>query len=167
MENQSEKSTIHKLFHIILYVFGLALIGAFIFYYDYGQNLGLKILGTAMWLFSVFFAWLPIYIFKRKGGVPAGEGYVSTTKLVTTGIYSVVRHPQYLAGILFSLSFMLVSQHWLVIILGIPLVIIFYIAAWDEDKSLINKFGDEYRQYMKSVPRMNFLSGLVRKIGRK
>ena len=166
MENQHNKNVVHQIFHIVLLVFGLALIGAFIFYFNYGENLGLKILGALLWIFSAFLGWLPIYIFRKKGGVPKGESFVKTTRLVTSGIYSIVRHPQYLAGMLFGLSFMLISQHWLVLILGIPFIIIFYIAALDEDKSLISKFGDDYKTYMQKVPRINFFVGLIRLINR-
>jgi len=146
----------------VLVVFGLALIGAFIFYFNYGRNPALKIFGALLWILSAFLGWLPIYTFRKKGGVPKGENFVKTTKLVTTGVYSIVRHPQYLAGMLLSLSFILISQHWLVLALGIPLIIIFYIAALDEDKSCIKKFGNSYKEYMKNIPRVNLILGIVR-----
>ena len=38
---------------------------------------------------------LPVFELRKKGGVKKGQSYVHTTKLVDTGIYSVVRHPQY------------------------------------------------------------------------
>jgi len=162
MEDQCNKSIVHQIFHVVLLVFGLALIGAFIFYFNYGENLILKIFGTVLWILSAFLGWLPIYTFRKKGGVPKGEGFVKTTKLVTTGIYSIVRHPQYLAGMLLGLSFILISQHWLVLILGIPFIIIFYVAVLDEDKSCIKKFGDDYKRYMKRVPGLNLILGIIR-----
>ncbi len=162
MVNQCSKSPIHQAFHIALLVLGLALIGAFIYYFNHGKNLALKISGIVLWIFSAFLGWFPIYTFRKKGGVPIGDGFVKTTKLVTTGIYSIVRHPQYLAGMLLGFSFALISQHWLVLVLGIPFIIIFYIAALDEDESLVNKFGDSYKEYMKKVPRTNLMFGIIR-----
>jgi len=35
-----------------------------------------------------------------EGGVKEGESYVKTTRLVDESLYAVVRHPQYLGGIL-------------------------------------------------------------------
>ena len=162
MENQCSKSITHQIFHVLVAFFGIALIGAFIFYFNHGENLTLKIFGIFLWILSAFLGWLPIYIFRKKAGVPEGESFVKTTKLVTTGIYSIVRHPQYLAGMLLGFSFILISQHWLVLILGIPFIIIFYIAALDEDKSCIKKFGDSYKEYMKKVPRVNLVLGIIR-----
>ncbi len=162
MENQFSKSVIHQIFHILLFVFGSVLIGTFIFYFNYGQNIFLKTLGVFLWVLSAVLGWLPIYIFTRKGGVKKGNSFVKTTKLVTTGIYSIIRHPQYLAGILLCVSFILISQHWLVLVLAIPLIIIFYIAVLDEDRSCLKKFGSSYNKYMERVPRINLILGLIR-----
>jgi len=164
MSNQCSKSPIHQAFHILLLILGSALIGVFIFYFNYGKNLTLRIFGIVLLVLSGFLGWFPIYKFRKKGGVPKGEGFAKTTKLVTTGIYSIVRHPQYLAGMLLGFSAILISQHWLVLILGIPFMIIFYIAGWDEDKSCTKKFGKEYEDYIKKVPRFNLISGLIKKI---
>ncbi len=164
MANQCPKTFIHQLFHLSLVVLGLPLIGFFIFYFNYGNNFILKISGIILVIFSVFLAWLTVYMFRKKGGVAKGESFVSTTKLVDSGIYSVVRHPQYLAGILFGLSLILISQHWPVLILGIPFIIIFYIAALDEDRFCIKEFGDSYAEYMNKVPRVNLISGICSRL---
>jgi protein-S-isoprenylcysteine O-methyltransferase Ste14 len=94
--------------------------------------------------------------------VPKGKSYVTTTKLVDTGIYAIVRHPQFLAGMLWSLAFILIAQHWLVLVLGIPIILIWYLGIIEGDKSGIEKFGDDYKRYMQRVPQMNFLVGLIR-----
>ncbi len=66
-------------------------------------------LGLVIWAISIVFGWMPIFVLKRKGGVMKGKSYVHTTTLVKNGIYSIVRHPQYTAGILFSLALILIS----------------------------------------------------------
>ena len=75
MRNQCSESIIHQIFHVLLVVFGLALIGAFIFYFNYGENLALKMFGTFLWILSAFLGWLPIYTFRKKAGVPKGEAF--------------------------------------------------------------------------------------------
>lgn len=167
MANQCPKTFIHQLFHSVLVILGLPLIGVFIFYFNYGNNSILKILGGVLLIFSIFLAWLTVYMFRKKGGVGKGESFVKTTKLVNSGIYSIVRHPQYLSGILFGFSLILISQYWLVLILAIPFMIIFYIAALDEDNFCIKEFGGSYREYMKSVPRVNIISGIIRRLFNK
>ena len=157
----------HMLFHVLLAVFLIAQIAAFIFYFNYGKIAEFRTLGALIWIFSFLLGWIPIYTFRKKAGVPKGSRYVKTTKLIDTGIYSIIRHPQYLAGILLSLAFMLISQNLIVIFLGIPPVIIFYLGAYDEDRFCIKKFGKQYKNYMNRVPRMNFVLGIIRYIGKK
>jgi len=51
----------------------------------------LKLAGQVCWWASAIFGWLPIFTFRRKGGVPKGKSFVYTTTLVETGIYAIVR----------------------------------------------------------------------------
>lgn len=124
-------------------------------------------LGWAVWALSLLFGFAPIFIFRQKGGVAPGESYVRTTALVDTSLYAIVRHPQYLAGILFNLAMMLLAQHWLVILLGVISMALIYFDMYGADQEGIEKFGDEYREYMQRVPRANLLLGLVRLIRAK
>ena len=123
--------------------------------------------GWVVWAFSVIFGFLPIFTFKRKGGVAKGESYVHTKKLVVTGIYSIVRHPQYTAGILFSLALILMAQNWLVLSLGVVVMPLLYVDIVMADTHEIEKFGDDYKRYMKRVPRANFILGIIRLLGHR
>jgi protein-S-isoprenylcysteine O-methyltransferase Ste14 len=128
---------------------------------------GLKALqwvGWGIWVLSLIFGIGPIFIFRKFGGVVRGKSYVQTTKLVDTSLYAIVRHPQYLAGILFNLALMLLAQHWLVIVIGIVSMGLVYLEIQAADQEGLDKFGDEYRRYMQRVPQANFLIGLIRLI---
>ena len=72
----------------------------------------LQWLGWGIWIISVIFGIAPIFILRNRGGVAKGQSYVKTTELVDTSLYAIVRHPQYLAGMLFSIAMMLLAQHW-------------------------------------------------------
>jgi protein-S-isoprenylcysteine O-methyltransferase Ste14 len=112
---------------------------------------------------SAIFGVLPIITFRRKGGVPKGESYMKTTLLVDSGIYAIVRHPQGgVAWLLINLGVMLVAQHWTSVILGVPSMVLAYMDTIKADQYCIEKFGDAYRRYMKRVPRVNFVSGIIR-----
>jgi len=125
-------------------------------------------LGWAIWAFGMVLVMAPVIIFPRRGGVAKGKSFVHTTRLVNAGIYAVVRHPQYLGGIL-SIFFAtpLLYQHWLFVVLGIPGTILVYLGARREDKHLIEKFGDEYKHYIQVVPGMDILTGFTRLALRK
>jgi len=119
--------------------------------------------GVGLYFFSgIVFGMLPVFEFRKKGRVQKGQSYIHTTKLVDTGIYSVVRHPQYVTFIMWAIAGMLLFQHWIIILLGIPIFPLTYIDLIKADKDAIEKFGDDYKAYMKKVPRANFLLGIIR-----
>lgn len=150
----------------IVFLIGAQYVLAFFVFHLPGLSV-LQGLGWVIWVISVIFGFGPILILWKYGGVEKGKSYVHTTKLVDTSLYAIVRHPQYLAGILFSLALMLLAQHWLVISLGIVSIALLYRDIQEADREGLDKFGDEYRNYMKRVPQMNFLLGIIRRIQSK
>lgn len=69
-------------------------------------------------------------------------------QLITTGIYRYIRHPMYAALFLFIIGVGIMSAN--VLLLVIPFItfsILCYIRISDEEKMMINWFGDEYWLY--------------------
>ena len=56
------------------------------FLYNWAGLDVLAYIGWAVWVLSLILGWMPIFIFRRKGGVQKGEGYIQTTVLVDTGL---------------------------------------------------------------------------------
>jgi len=52
-------------------------------------------------------------------------------------------------------------------VLGAIGVTVIYMGCREEDRRLIQQFGDDYREYMKKVPRMNILQGAIGRMQRK
>jgi len=123
----------------------------------------LSIAGGVVWAFGMVLVMAPIVMFPRRGGVPKGKSFVNTTRLVDTGIYAIVRHPQYTGGIyaIFLANF-LWYPHWLFGVLGVIGIAVVYMSCREEDQRLIEKFGDDYITYMSKVPRMNIFLGIIR-----
>ena len=135
---------------------------------DVSQIQILAYVGAGLYVLTgIVFGGLPVIEFRRKGRVRKGKSYIHTTKLVDTGIYSIVRHPQYVTFILWAIAGMLLFQHWIIILLGLPIIPLTYIDLIRADKDAIEKFGDEYKAYMKRVPRSNFLLGITRLLRHK
>ena len=124
----------------------------------------LAYIGVGLYVVSgLVFGCLPVIEFRKKGGVRKGKSYIHTTKLVDTGIYTIVRPPQYVTFILWAIAGMLLFQHWIIILLGIPVVPLTHIDLIRADNDAIEKLGDDYKAYMKKVPRANFLLGIIRR----
>jgi protein-S-isoprenylcysteine O-methyltransferase Ste14 len=128
----------------------------------------LFITGWVVWAFGMVLVMAPIVMFPRRGGVTKGKSFVNTTHLVDTGIYAVVRHPQYTGGVyaLFLTTF-LWYPHWIFGVLGAIGTAVVYMGCREEDHRLIEKFGDAYVDYTKRVPRMNVFLGLYRWLKRR
>ena len=128
----------------------------------------LAYIGAALYgLSGIVFGMLPVLEFRKKGGVQRGKSYIHTRQLVASGIFSIVRHPQYVTFILWAFAGMLLFQHWSVILLGIPILPLIYIDLLRADEDAIEKFGEDYKAYMKKVPRANFLLGILRRFKRE
>jgi len=125
--------------------------------------LALTIVGWVVWVFGMVLVMAPIIMFPRRGGISKGKSFVHTTQLVDTGIYAIVRHPQYTGGIytLFLTTF-LWYPHWLFGVLGVIGTAVIYLSCREEDKLLVEKFGNDYTEYIKRVPGMNFVAGIIR-----
>lgn len=130
---------------------------------DPGYYLSLFVLGWITWAIGMILVVAPIIMFPLRGGVPKGKSFVHTTRLVDSGIYKLVRHPQYLGGILaIFVATPLLYPYWLFVVLGIPGIVILYWSCIEEERRLNKKFGKSYSSYMQKVPRINLLLGIFR-----
>ena len=89
-----------------------------------------------------------------KGEMDVGEetaGPYKKTDLVTTGIYQYFRHPQTIGEIiaLFGLTFILGS--FFLILISLIAIPGFAIVIYFEEKDLVKRFGEKYKEYQKRV----------------
>jgi len=100
-----------------------------------------------------------------KTGETAGdiEG-IENTGLVTWGVYGLVRHPMYLAGILVFLFEPVITANNLA--LRVLAALYFLFGTFIEERRFLHDFGDEYAAYRREVPRLNIIAGIARKIRR-
>lgn len=124
--------------------------------------LGLDILGLGLWVIGLVLIFLPMITLRRKGNVPEDNSYVETEVLVDSGIYAIVRHPQYLGWILMYPVVFLFNPRWEIAAVGITGMVCMFLVVKQEEEILIKKFGEQYVLYMQSVPRLNPFLGILR-----
>lgn len=72
--------------------------------------------------------------------------------LVKDGPYASMRHPIYLAFLMMQISVLLLTSNWLIGFSGIAIIVaVMAIRIPEEEKILIEQFGDEYRNYMQNT----------------
>ena len=143
-------------------------------YSDSGQIIALVIF-LMIWIFdsfvfrfSTFLAdYLALYIrlavsalFFVIAGILARSGHVvvftevrDPPRVINTGVFSHLRHPMYLAAILFYLGFLFTTLSLICLaFLGIIFIFYDYIATFEE-KQLQQRFGREYLDYKEKTPK--------------
>jgi protein-S-isoprenylcysteine O-methyltransferase Ste14 len=94
------------------------------------------------------------WIFRSIGtGITPTSATRRDHKLVTNGIYRYIRHPLYTLGSSLFISFGMMADNWFIAALGVLVFILMAVRTPKEEANLIEKFGDEYREYMKRTGR--------------
>jgi protein-S-isoprenylcysteine O-methyltransferase Ste14 len=88
-----------------------------------------------------------------KNWFPSVSGVRRDTVLVTSGLYGLVRHPIYLGAFVFLAALALLAANSLILLPTLALLALLYTSIGEEEAMLIDRFGDEYREYMKRTPR--------------
>ena len=143
----------------------------------------IRIGGLVLWLSPLAYLINPLWMIWSKIGLPLwargigimigllcdlliywlfssiGSGITPTSatrkehQLTTSGPYRWVRHPLYTVGSAFFISFGMMADNWFIASLGILTFILMAIRTPKEETNLIEKFGDDYREYMKKTGR--------------
>jgi protein-S-isoprenylcysteine O-methyltransferase Ste14 len=143
----------------------------------------IKIGGLVLWLTPLVYLLNPLWMAWSKIGLPESVrwlgiviGFLCTAgiywvfssigrnitptsatrkehKLVTSGPYHWVRHPLYTVGSSIFISLGMIADNWFIAALGLWAFIAMAVRTPKEEANLIEKFGDEYREYMKRTGR--------------
>jgi protein-S-isoprenylcysteine O-methyltransferase Ste14 len=94
----------------------------------------------------------PVFVLGRRfsGLVAIQPGHT----LVTTGIYSVIRHPSYLGFLVSSLGWVLAFRSGVGVVLTLLMVPVLLARIRAEEALLRDQFGDEYASYCDRTWRM-------------
>jgi protein-S-isoprenylcysteine O-methyltransferase Ste14 len=88
----------------------------------------------------------------KKHSVQAHQHSVQVSELVTSGVYSKVRHPGYLGLVLIYFGFALGFAVVWMLIPAVIFTVLTYLTARKEEKFLKDQFGKEYEEYARQVP---------------
>jgi protein-S-isoprenylcysteine O-methyltransferase Ste14 len=143
----------------------------------------IKVMGLVLWLTPLVYLLNPNWMVWSKIGLPdwvrwlgvavgllcvvmiywlfssigSGISPTSATRkqhtLVTSGPYRWVRHPLYTVGSSLFIAFGMMADNWFIAALGVLAFIAMASRTPKEEANLIEKFGDEYREYMKHTGR--------------
>lgn len=110
---------------------------------------GLRWAGVGLGLLSIFGVY---WLFSNiSSNITPTSATRKEHKLITSGPYRWIRHPLYTFGLTGFVYLGLMADNWFIILLGVLAFTVMVIRTPKEEASLIEKFGDEYRNYMKTT----------------
>jgi protein-S-isoprenylcysteine O-methyltransferase Ste14 len=140
---------------------------------DLGQII-LLIIFLTVWIADSFFInysnflseYVPLYIriplsivilsisgYMAKAGLSIVFGEVREEPcVIKKGVFGIVRHPVYLGSILLSLGLLIFTLSIMSAVVWIVIIAFYYFISKHEEKLLLEKFGEEYEDYVKEVP---------------
>jgi len=136
---------------LILFLVFVSVILLDIFIFKFSK----QVIGTLTWiitvpLFLLFFTIGSYFIFTSHRTIfkknEEGKG------IVTSGVFNLVRHPMYFGSILLFFSFVILGYSILAFLVWLVIGFFYYFISRYEEKLLIKKFGDKYREYQKRIP---------------
>jgi len=139
-------------FGVLLFRLRGRLLGA-----DLGMNWSLIAIGGLLYGVSTWIAfqhWRHLSLATMIGIPELSPAGQRQGKLLKDGVYRVVRHPRYLSAGLAVIAVALFVDYvglyiliFLLFPLGYPMLVF-------EERDLVDRFGEEYRQYQREVPRI-------------
>jgi len=136
--NRREMKILHS-YHLIVFVLLI-----------YSVFLPLK-LGT-VW----FYAGLPIALLGLAIYTMVIVSFATTPldrEVLTKGPYRYSRHPMYLSSSLAYIGVGIACASWLFLLLSVAYTVLSLISATPEERFLLEKYGDAYREYMAKTQR--------------
>ena len=134
---------------VVITIIGIILSyqGYFVFWEFELLNIPLKIIGIGLVVFGIYLN----YSAKRKSRL---FDMVTENKLITTGVYGIVRNPVYSAVLLVCTGAIFIVNN--VVLFIVPIICWIYITVFlilTEEKWLVERYGQEYEEYCKKVNR--------------
>jgi len=106
----------------------------------------LNVTGVALFLGAIAF-----HLYCERTHQQAHDQADDITHIVTTGVYSKIRHPLYLSLIFMNLGIGLAFGVTCTLIIAIATGVLAIMTAFREEKFLLEEFPEEYGQYKKDV----------------
>ena len=105
----------------------------------------LILIATPIWIFAVYF--------RVNGRKVVFGGRSKEPILITTGVFQITRHPNYLSLLLFYIGLIISTLSLISFILFFLSFLYYNFIANYEEKRLTDTFGDKYREYQRLVPK--------------
>ena len=136
--------------------------------HPYFQSITFHLLTALLGAVIIFFTFRA----SAKGGKELTKGRIGdiprleTNRLVTTGIYTCMRHPMLFGLTLLPLGWALLlgSPTFITVVTPLEMIFIVVMVMIFEEQEVKGKFGEAYRDYANDVPMVSFEWGCLKRL---
>ena len=150
-----DERTLHLIGHILYITLYISLIVSSIIFYNSAN------LATSLYAGWIIFACGVVILVSSS---QTRRRYRMRETFIQNGLYAYVRHPEFLGHMLIIISLISMAQHPISVAIGSVLLSLLCVEIVEEEKRNIEKFGEVYKDYMRRVPRINLLAGIIKSI---
>ena len=156
LDHLRDQRTLHLIGHVLYIALYISLIASSIIFYN---SANLTALSYAGWI--IFACGVVVLVSSSQ---TRRRSYRMGKSFIQSGLYAYVRHPEFLDHMLIIVSLIFMAQHPISVAIGSVLLSLLCIEIVEEEKRNIEKFGEVYKDYMRRVPRINLLAGIIKSI---
>ena len=131
--------TVHRITHLVIMPLTLL----------YSIFLPLKV-GTSWFLIG-----LPICLLALVISLMFSLSFITAPlgQPITKGVYAYSRHPGYLGFFLLCVGIGIACASWVFLLCALTWIVAWHFGVGEEERILLEKYGDPYREYMNRTPR--------------
>lgn len=107
---------------------------------------------TAVWVLVMTISWLAILGGLIVIGLAWRQIHKARGGMVTSGLYRLIRHPQYFGIFLITVGFLIQWPTIITVAMWPILAVMYYRLARREEKGMLAEFGERYFEYKQMVP---------------
>lgn len=102
-----------------------------------------------------FYVGLAIYLLAIAMGTMFGISFATAPlgEPMSKGIYAISRHPSYFSYFLACIAIGIACASWVFLLIGLVWIVSWHFGVKDEERILLDRYGDAYREYMDRTPR--------------
>lgn len=102
-----------------------------------------------------FYAGLPICLIGIVMVLIFGISFLTAPlgEPISKGVYAISRHPAYFGYFLGFVGIGIASASWIFLLSALVWIISWHVGVAEEERILIEKYGDAYREYMNRTPK--------------
>jgi protein-S-isoprenylcysteine O-methyltransferase Ste14 len=123
----------------------------FVFFVVFGYSVFLPLKLNTVWFYVGLFIYLLGVIIDFMASVSWATNPLD--KPITTGIYSISRHPMDFGNFVASVGTGIACASWVYLLLAIVGITLMNMSAVNEERWCLETYGDAYREYMNRTPR--------------